>query len=121
MSTRSQIAYIDPETDQILSSYCHYDGYLDGVGQELLDNYNSFDRAKELVDGGEMRFPGNYFGKDQNQKLASRFETLLEWTEYGKEAWADYMYIYSEGGWSVIHNNKTKWLAGEVLNVVASC
>jgi hypothetical protein len=85
---------------------------LDGVGQELLDNYNTFDLAKELVDGGEMRFPGDYYGEHQNQRPSNRFETLTEWVDYAKDAFAEYLYIYSEGGWTVItvFDNKTKWL-----------
>jgi len=39
-------------------AYAHNDGYLDGVGAELADNFYSQDKANELVDeraGGEIR------------------------------------------------------------------
>jgi len=38
MGTRSNIIYEEP-TGEVLSMYCHYDGYLDYNGRILLDQY----------------------------------------------------------------------------------
>ena len=51
MSTRSNIGYM--ENGKLTYIYCHFDGYLDGVGYTLLDNYNTLEQVKELVAMGD--------------------------------------------------------------------
>lgn len=53
MATRSLIGFI--EQGDIVASYCHYDGYLEWNGKILLEHYNDYASAKELVLGGAMR------------------------------------------------------------------
>ena len=52
MSTRGNIAYQNPVTQKFHCVYIHNDSYLEGVGQDLLNNHNSFEAIKELVDQG---------------------------------------------------------------------
>ena len=53
MSTRSNIAY---EEDGVVKvAFCRQDGYLDHTGRMLFDHYNSFEKAKELVDLGSYQ------------------------------------------------------------------
>ena len=47
MSTNSLVAYLN-EDGSVVSSYVHYDGYATGVGEMLLEHYNSEERAKIL-------------------------------------------------------------------------
>jgi len=56
MSTRSNVAVEDPKTKEIKVIYVHSDGYPDGVGNCLLKHYNSYDKAKELVDKGSASY-----------------------------------------------------------------
>lgn len=53
MATRSTIAleYADGTIDQV---YCHWDGYLSGVGADLEGGYSDPFRLQELIDGGDM-------------------------------------------------------------------
>jgi hypothetical protein len=53
MSTRSLISFYENGT--IFTAYCHFDGYLSGVGQALVENYDSLTAARKLVMGGDMR------------------------------------------------------------------
>jgi len=53
MGTRSRIG-IQLQDDSILSVYCHYDGYPEFNGRVLRDNYNTVEKVKELIDGGNM-------------------------------------------------------------------
>ena len=53
MSTRSRIA-IKNNDGTIKSIYCHFDGYLCGVGLMLLENYNDENRIKELISLGDI-------------------------------------------------------------------
>ena len=48
MSTNSLVAYVGLD-GTVTSSYVHYDGYTTGVGEMLLENYNSDESARELA------------------------------------------------------------------------
>lgn len=54
MSTRSWISIFNKDKKQIEVIYCHFDGYLDGVGSELLANYRSNKKVKSLIALGDI-------------------------------------------------------------------
>ncbi len=54
MSTRCLIAYEKPN-GEVESVYCHFDGYLSGVGKMLVDNYVTETKIQELISGGDFR------------------------------------------------------------------
>ena len=60
MGTRSRIGVM--HGDKVKSIYCHYDGYLEGVGQTLLEHYDS-SKANHLVALGDMSTIGNIIGE----------------------------------------------------------
>ena len=49
MSTRSRIGILLPD-DSILSVYHHFDGYPEGLGVKLVEHYNTYEKASELID-----------------------------------------------------------------------
>ena len=51
MSTRSNIMY-QQQSGEVLSAYCHMDGYVRGVGKSLLTHYNNDKMAHKLVANG---------------------------------------------------------------------
>ena len=53
MSTRARIGILLPD-DSILSVYHHFDGYPEGLGVTLKEHYNTYEKASELIDGGNM-------------------------------------------------------------------
>ena len=53
MGTRSRIG-IELADSSILSVYSHYDGYPAFNGRVLRDNYDTVEKVKELIDGGNM-------------------------------------------------------------------
>jgi len=53
MGTRSRIG-IQLKDDSVLSVYCHYDGYPEFNGRVLRDNYDTVEKVRELIDGGDM-------------------------------------------------------------------
>ena len=53
MGTRSRIG-LALSPDQIVSVYCHYDGYIKGNGRILRDKYTTKEQVQELIDGGDM-------------------------------------------------------------------
>ena len=48
MSTNSLVGYLN-EDGSVVTSYVHYDGYATGVGEMLLENYNSDKCARDLA------------------------------------------------------------------------
>jgi hypothetical protein len=53
MGTRSRIG-IQLSDDSILSVYCHYDGYPEFNGRVLRDEYDTVEKVRKLIDGGDM-------------------------------------------------------------------
>ena len=53
MATRSRIG-IELSDGSILSAYHHWDGYESWLGRILKTHYNSYEKAAELIDGGDM-------------------------------------------------------------------
>ena len=53
MGTRSRIG-LQLSDDSILSVYCHWDGYPSFNGAKLQEHFNSYEKAAELIDGGDI-------------------------------------------------------------------
>jgi hypothetical protein len=53
MATRSRIG-LELADGSVLSIYCHYDGYPEFNGVKLVENFNSYSAAAELIDGGDI-------------------------------------------------------------------
>ena len=53
MGTRSRIG-IQLQDNSVLSVYCHYDGYPEFNGRVLRDNYDTIEKVRQLIDGGDM-------------------------------------------------------------------
>jgi len=127
MGTRSTIAIKHGE--RIKAIYCHWDGYVEGVGATLLENYDST-KANFLVALGNVsslqaeigeqhafsKFdtPGievpvhnkdwcTFYGRDrgeQGQEFKS-FASEAEWMEHYEHMGAEYFYIMDAGVWYV--------------------
>ena len=55
MGTRSRIG-IQLEDGTVKSIYCHFDGYHEGVGQELIDSYTDREKVEKLIALGDISF-----------------------------------------------------------------
>ena len=53
MGTRSRIG-IELNDNSILSVYCHYDGYPEFNGRVLENHYDTVEKVRNLIDGGDM-------------------------------------------------------------------
>ncbi len=53
MGTRSRIG-IQLADESILSVYCHWNGYPEFNGVKLVENFNTKEKVKELIDGGDI-------------------------------------------------------------------
>jgi hypothetical protein len=53
MSTRSRIA-IENQNGSVTSIYCHFDGYISGVGKTLKEYYTTQAKVEALIELGDI-------------------------------------------------------------------
>lgn len=103
MSTRSRIAYNDGK-NVYMSVYCHFDGYVEGVGQVLFHYYNDFDKAKALVDGGDMSSVSpnvNDISRyDDGDTYPLICEGIKELIDYFDKSDQEFLYVFEDGRWT---------------------
>jgi hypothetical protein len=116
MGTRSSIG-IKSEDGTVKAIYCHWDGYLEGVGAGLVENYNSKAQAEALIALGgfsslmetlEETKAGAY-GTDSDK--ARTFESVTDWVQNfnsGEEYF--YLWNYEGAGWTYNNGDMIKFL-----------
>ena len=113
MSTRSRIGILLPD-DSILSVYHHFDGYPEWLGVILKEHFNTYEKASELIDGGNMGCcysdseydaePGDYidvepratyYGGDKEAPILSK--NFDEFTRI--DCWQEFSYVFVKDRW----------------------
>jgi len=123
MATRSAIGYKTPE-GKVRAKYCHYDGYVVGVGRTLQEHYQQARKIAQLVELGDMStldaeigvqvdFDDRaaqegqcvFYGRDRGESNteAREFETVQEFVEYYAGAGCEYFYLHTAAGW-IVHD-----------------
>ncbi len=106
MSTNSLVAYLN-EDGSVVSSYVHYDGYATGVGEMLLEHYNSEERASDLAwclgYASSLRETISESHEDRaNTDEAIVHVSFEEFEEYIREnSYLEYVYVWKDGEWMV--------------------
>ena len=62
MSTRATISYVD--NNKIHTIYCHFDGYIKGVGAVLATFYTTLEKVTELVSNGDASYIAEHINPD---------------------------------------------------------
>lgn len=113
MATRSRIG-IKLKNDSVVSVYCHWDGYPEFNGKKLKEHFNSYEKAAELIDGGDIS--SLWTNKDWEQKeIESRplyysergeqdfepklHESFKDFIKSVNDSWGDYSYLFADGAW----------------------
>lgn len=74
MATRSRIA-IEKQDGTVESIYCHFDGYVNGVGQTLQNHYSTREKMEKLIELGDISSLGDTpeetvaYHRDRNEDL----------------------------------------------------
>lgn len=103
MPIRSLIGILN-ENNKINAIYCHYDGYIDNIGDKLIKNYNNIDKVKELINKGNIQSLEN----DINKIKAYDNNEIKEYSsedEYKKENY-EYLYLFKNDKWYYKRNNE---------------
>lgn len=120
MSTRSLIGKVE-KNGKIRAIYCHHDGYLEGVGQTLVDFYSDESKIDDLLNLGDLSslgetaetFPDYWTGDAASSpefciSYRDRGESNVDAKEYDSERdfykaadslWAEYIYLFKNGEW----------------------
>ena len=109
MATRSFISRFNPETDMYESIYCHWDGYPQGVGVTLRDNYSYGDSPAVLMKFGDISslrdtlaetMAEAYKLRGDSDTEAKIFRFMSEMIEYYRGMSCEYGYIWRDGKWT---------------------
>ena len=107
MSTNSLVAYLN-EDGSVVSSYVHYDGYATGVGEMLLEHYNSDKLARDLAwclgYASSLKETISESHEDRaNTDEAETYESYEDFEEYIREcSHLEYVYVWD--------THKDEWL-----------
>ena len=128
MGTRSRIG-MKQEDGSVKSIYCHWYGYPDGVGKELIVNYQDPEKVKKLISLGDISSlnarvepdPEEEHSFDDPKKditVAYHRDRGEEYTEprvdqtifaYSKSDLEAYGYLYSDGVWFICSDSEDGW------------
>ena len=120
MSTRSCIGF-EHDDGRVTGVYCHWDGYIDGVGRTLQEHYSDRDNTSRLVAGGDISSLGaeigqqhdfnappegvtNYYGRDRGETgvEARHFGNRDQFVQNYCRVGTEYAYLLTkEGQWLV--------------------
>lgn len=110
MGTRSMILY-KKEDGTIKGSYFHFDGYVDYTGVMLLKHYNSYDKAKALIDFSasnssieesiekmiEEKSPHN---DDSKHYQFDSLDSLVKALKSGEHSLIEFVYLFTNDSWA---------------------
>ena len=103
MATRSRIA-IENQDGTVTSIYCHFDGYLEGVGKKLFEHYDR-EKTEKLMELGDISALGEStlwtiaYHRDRNEDLNfTTFPNVEDLFDYGFESGIEYIYCLTKDG-----------------------
>ncbi len=105
MATRSRIA-VELNDGTVKSVYCHWDGYPDGVGQDLLNqDFSTTEQVERFIDEGSRStvYESYYekYGESRGEELEEP-DVHASADEYYKGDIEEYGYLFTKDGeWHV--------------------
>jgi hypothetical protein len=110
------------DSTKVIRIYHHWDGYPDGVGQTLLDEFNSYEKAINLIAFGDASdICGtnavfyNSWREGEDWKITKPRQYTSE-QSYEDSCDEDYAYLFKDGKWYVKNcwsDEDTDWKAVE--------
>ena len=120
MATRSRIG-LKLDDGTIKQVYCHWDGYVEGVGLTLVENYNTIDKVEELINLGDISSLGHKISTDEPHTfdnpvngvtvaysrdrgetgVEAQTITMDEWMSVAYSSPIDFYYLFSGNQWWV--------------------
>jgi hypothetical protein len=115
MSTNSLVAILNKD-NTVTSSYVHWDGYATGVGEMLLENYNSEELSRELATtlGYASSLRETIAASHEDRSNSDEPETYEDYESFEEiirdRSYLEYVYIWDchENKWMVSSWETTK-------------
>ena len=111
MSTRSFICKYDADKKAYKAIYCHFDGYVKGVGATLDANYGTESKVDALLDlGGISSLKATVEETRKNAYENSKPQYFTDIDEEVANSDIEFVYLYiSKGLWEVYMVNSQTW------------
>jgi hypothetical protein len=118
MATRSNIA-IEKQDGTVSSIYCHFDGYVGGVGKRLFEHYQSKEKLQELIDLGDISFLREtieetiayHRDREEDYRKPSKYENVEEFFESFEQ---QYAYCLTKEGMYLVGKKSSNQVANLV-------
>jgi hypothetical protein len=139
MATRSMIGM--EKDGKIFAAYCHYDGYLEGVGNTLYRHYQNPEKILKLISLGDMSQLDEEFepaaGVEHSYNKPAKGVTVYYGRDRGEEhtetriyesrermfdvQWdCDFFYLWVDGCW-IYSTGKRRWHdLAEALDIIVN-
>ena len=88
------------DNGNVLQIYCHWDGYPEGVGQDLLKDFNSYDKALELILEGDHSTPYESYTSKGEDWESNRPEQRTQ-----ARCREESLYVFKDGDWKMPTEN----------------
>jgi hypothetical protein len=116
MSTRSTIAmeYGDGSIEQV---YCHFDGYLEGIGAQLINEYSNPFEVRDLIGQGDMSKIGEPYTNRGEELNIRKYKNITDYCENCQQEEYDYILRNIDGApvWFVrFYKTKGDWVSMEM-------
>lgn len=98
MSTRCEIGLVEAD-GSVKVIYNHFDGYLDGVGRDMVYDWNSEELAREVVIDKKY---------NQEEELYT-FSNVEDWLNHLEGLDREYAYLWRNGQWEYTYCNNWRW------------
>lgn len=113
MGTHAMIGIWNSDTGIVTASYVHYDGYVEGVGRTLIEDYNDYIGAAFVATGGYLSSLQSDYAKSRNESVhsdpATRFASVEEYMFEGYDyAGAHYLYLWDGEAWFFAERSGTR-------------
>jgi len=93
MSTRSRIG-VELSNGKVKSVYCHNDGYIDGVGNELKRSITNTEQAEAFVDEGDRTTVGMSYNEWRDEDVVIQENESVE--SFFKGDTEEYGYLFTQ-------------------------
>lgn len=109
MGAHAMVGIWNAETGEVTASYVHYDGYVAGVGAELVASYNDPKRAALVATGGYLSsLSADYAESRATAVHSDKAVAFLDVEDFLAEgfdyAGAEYLYLWDGEAWFVAMN-----------------
>lgn len=104
MGTHAMIGIYNQENGSVDASYCHYDGYVEGVGRTLVGHYNTQYDAEVVARGGYMSSLCEDYVETRlgsvHDEGAVTYESVEQFLALGfEDCGSDYLYLWDGSMW----------------------